>query len=353
MKIIKIFTFLSLLSLGFFPQNSQAKAKHIVVIATGGTISGTGESAVGAKYSPGQLTAEKIINDISGISNLAKIETEQLLQISSQDLTSELWLKIAKRVNEILERKNVDGVVITHGTDTLEETAYFLNLTIKSKKPVILVGSMRPSTSLSADGPMNLYNAVALASSDKAIGKGVLVLMNDEIFAARDVTKTSTINVASFQARSGGAIGYVYYGKTEIYYQPLRTNTSNSIFEIKKLSDLPKVDIIYGYTNHESSVVDQLVASGSKAIILAGVGDGNISKETLQSLVEAGNQGVLVVRSSRVGSGLVIPNVEINDDKFGFLTADNLSPQKARILAMLALTKTDNAAKIQEIFGSY
>jgi L-asparaginase len=268
-------------------------------------------------------------------------------------LTSVLWLKIAKRVNEILAQKNIDGVVITHGTDTLEETAYFLNLTIKSKKPVIIVGSMRPATSLSADGPMNLYNAVALASSAQAIGKGVLVLMNDEIFAARDVTKTSTTNVASLQAKNGGAIGYVYYGKPEIYYQPLRLNATNSIFEVKKLSDLPKVDIIYGYANCESSLVDHLVAVGSKAIILAGVGDGNVSKETLQRLIEARKQGVMVIRSSRVGEGLVIPNVEINDDEFGFITADNLSPQKARILTMLALTKTNDAKKIQEFFGNY
>lgn len=336
-----------------FSFHAHAKQKNIVVIATGGTISGAGDSAVGSKYSAAKIGIEQVIKNTPSLAKLANVTAEQLIQISSQDLDNVTWLKIAHRVNELLNKGSVDGVVITHGTDTMEETAYFLNLVVKSKKPVVLVGSMRPSTSSSADGALNLYNAVALAASDVAARKGVLVMMNDEIFAARDVTKTSTINVASFKSNTSGAIGYVYYGKAEIYYDPLRVHTFATEFKVKKLADLPKVDIIYAHVNQDASVVDHLVKGGAKAIIVAGVGDGNVNKETLQKLIEARKNGVLIVRSSRVGTGIVVPNVEFSDDELGFVTADNLSPQKARILAMLALTKTESLKKIREIFNKY
>ena len=352
MKAFKIVLF----SLFFFTSyNSQAsdQVKNIAVIATGGTIAGSGDSEVGSKYSGAKVSIDKIIKNIPNISKLANVSAEQLFQVNSQDLNDELWLKIANRTNELLSKSSVDGVVITHGTDTMEETAYFLNLVVKSKKPVILVGSMRPSTSSSADGTLNLYNAIALAGSDEAYKKGVLILMNDEIYTARDASKTHTTNVASFKANNSGPIGFVYYGKVEIYYNSTRLHTSKSEFSIKNLSELPKVDILYAYVNSESSVVDQLVASGAKAIIVAGVGDGNVNKKTLEKLSAAQKKGVIIVRSSRVGVGLVEPNVEISDDDLGFVTADNLSPQKARILTMMALTKTDDLKKIRVMFEKY
>ncbi len=333
--------------------NAHAKAKNIVILATGGTISGAGDSAVGSKYSASKIDIAKIIKTVPGIEKLADIDAEQLIQISSQEIDNAVWLKIAKRVNELLAKRSVDGIVITHGTDTLEETAYFLNLVVKSHKPVLVVGAMRPATSLSADGALNLYNAVALASSKIAYGKGVLVLMNDDILPARDVSKTSTIQVNSFKANNSGPIGYVYYGKPEIYYEPIRTHTADTIFNVKKLADLPKVDIIYAHTAHEPSVIDRLVESGSKAIIVAGVGDGNVNKASLERLIEARKKGVVIVRSARVGTGLVVPNVELNDSELGFVTADNLSPQKARILTMMALTKTSDIEEIKGMFGRY
>lgn len=349
----QIFLILALLLVNFYPQNSEAKMKNIAIIATGGTISGTGDSASESKYSSAKITINDIIASVPNISKLANITTEQLLQIGSENMNNEAWLKIAKRVNEVLDKKDIDGVVITHGTDTIEETAYFLNLVIKSKKPIIMIGSMRPSTSISADGPLNLYNAVAVAASDEAINKGVLVVFNDNIYTARDVSKISTTNVAAFESTNFGPIGNVYYGKTRIYYNPIRSHTSKSIFDINDLKSLPKVDIIYGYPNHDGSVIDQLINSETKGIIYAGVGNGNIYKETLEKLINASKNNIMVVRGSRVGSGFVVPNNEINDDEYKFVTSDNLTPQKARILLMLSLTKTNDYKKIQDIFWNY
>jgi L-asparaginase len=244
-------------------------------------------------------------------------------------------------------------VVITHGTDTLEETAYFLNLVIKSEKPVILVGSMRPSTSLSADGPLNLYNAVATAANKESIGKGVLVVFNDYIYSARDVTKTHTTNVATFRSDNSGPIGHAHYGKVKFYYTPTRLHTKNSIFDINDLETLPTVDILYGYANQSALMTKQLVESGVDGIIYAGTGDGNLYKDSLKIMIEAVSKGTILVRSARVGSGFVVPNAEINDTEYGFVTADNLNPQKARILLMLALTKTKDSKEIQKLFWKY
>ncbi|MBM3579456.1 MAG: type II asparaginase [Alphaproteobacteria bacterium] len=331
----------------------DAHAKNIVILATGGTIAGAGESVIGSVYSPGKIGIEQIIKNIPGITKLAEIKAEQIMQKASQDFNANDWLLIAKKINEALAKRSVHGAVITHGTDTLEETAYFLNLVVKSKKPVVLVGSMRPSTSLSADGSLNLYNAVALANSDTAYNKGVLVMLNDEIFAARDVAKTHTTNVATFKSPNTGPIGEVLYGKTKIYYNPLRTHTDQTVFDVRKLESLPKVDIVYAYSGADEGTIDYLVSSGSQAIILAGVGDGNINQKSVERLKEAAKKGVLVVRSAHLGAGVVEPNVEINDDEFGFVTADNLSPQKARILAILALTKTKDIKKIRKFFEVY
>jgi len=328
--------------------------KNITIVATGGTIAGAGESATGAKYASSQILIEQIASAIPGINKLANIKTDQLLNMASQDMDDESWLKIVKEVNKLLDDKEVDGIVITHGTDTLEETAYLLNLTVKSNKPIIVVGSMRPSTSISADGPINLYNAVALAASKEAIGKGVLVMLNDEIFAARDVSKTSTTNTNTFKANNSGAIGHIYYGKPQIYYSPTRTHTKNSEFtNIKRFSSLPKVEIIYMYSGQDANIIDSLVEDGAQAIVVAGVGDGNVYKSALPKLIAASKKGVMIVRSSRGGSGFVEANTEINDDEYGFITADNLNPQKARILIKLALTKTKDREKLQKIFAKY
>lgn len=327
--------------------------KNITILATGGTIAGAGGAADQASYLPSKISADDLIKTVTGIEKLANITCEQILSIGSQDINDANWIKIVNRANELLNKADVDGIVITHGTDTLEETAYFLNLTIKSNKPVIIVGAMRPSTSLGCDGPINLYNAVALACDKQAENKGVLVVMADNIFSARDVTKTNASSVEAFAANNSGKIGHISYGDCKIYYSPTRSHTTKTIFDVKNLNILPKVDVIQMYAGFDADIMDSLIKPSTKGIVVAGVGDGNVYKDALPRLIAAKKNGVFIVRSSRVGSGYILPNMEINDDEFGFITADNLSPQKARILLKLALTQTNDLNEIKEIFNKY
>lgn len=349
-KIIKITALITLISTS--PNLAKAK-ENIVILATGGTIAGTASKASDASYSPSKVMVNDIIASVPDLANVANITGEQFSQIASQNMNSEFWLKLSKRVSELASKSSVDGIVITHGTDTMEETAYFLNLTVHTKKPIILVGSMRPSTSLSADGPLNLFNAVSVAASKSAREKGVLLVLNDNIYAARDVTKFNTTNTIAFESPNFGPIGHVIYGKPQFYYSSTRLHTYKSIFDVSELKSLPEVEIIYSYTDQDASFMDELVKANTAGIVGAGVGDGNFYKDTLSELVKASKGGVRVVRSSRIGAGFVVPNSEINDDEYQFITADNLNPQKARILLMLALTKTDDYKKIREYFSQY
>lgn len=327
--------------------------KNITILSTGGTIAGAGSAADQSGYVSASISIDALLESITGIGKLANIKTRQVLAIGSQDINDADWLQIAKKTNEILGRHSVDGVVITHGTDTLEETAYFLNLVVKSSKPIILVGGMRPSTALGYDGGINLYNAVALAADLQSTNKGVLVVMADKIFAARDVNKINSSGVEAFGAPNSGAIGQICYGKAKIYYQPIRTHTKNSQFEIGALESLPKVDIIQMHSGFDARLIDHLVALGTNAIVVASVGNGNIYKDALPKLIEASKKGIVIIKSSRTGAGFVSLNGEIEDDKNGFISADNLNPQKARILAKLALTQTKDLKNIKEIFNEY
>ena len=268
-------------------------------------------------------------------------------------MTNEYWLKLAKRVNELLQQPDVDGIVVTHGTDTLEETAYFLNLVAKSAKPVVIVGAMRPSTALSADGPINLYNAVLVAGSKEAVGKGVLVCMNDQINSARDVTKTNTSTADTFKSPELGVLGYIQGDRVAFYRLPARRHTLSSEFDISGADKLPNVEIAYGFANVSRTTVDALAAAGVDGIVYAGVGDGNPSEVTEQALADARAKGILIVRSARVGNGIVARNSEVNDDKRDFVVSDTLNPQKARILLMIALTKTKDTKEIQRMFYEY
>ncbi|MBL6664469.1 MAG: type II asparaginase [Rickettsiales bacterium] len=328
--------------------------KNIHIIATGGTIAGSSDSSTSSNYASGQVDISTIIKSIPDINTLANINAEQIFQVGSQDMNDELLLKLAQRVDDIISKYSTDAVVITHGTDTIEETAYFLNLVIKTKKPIILVGSMRPSTALSADGSLNLYNAVALAASRDAKGQGVLISMNDTIYNARNARKSHTTNVAAFVDDNAGKVGQVYFGDVDITTQTLKKHTHNSAFTVSKIKNLPKVDIIYAHSGFDSNVIDYYINSGSKAIILAGVGDGNADQKTINALAKAAEAGVYIIRSSRVFGGKIIRNSEINDDKLTFITANNLTPQKARILAKVALSNNvKDHQELQNIFDSY
>jgi L-asparaginase type II len=332
----------------------DAPRRHVVILATGGTIGGTGAtSTTTVGYTAATVGVDTLIKSVPELAKVADVSGEQVFQIASESMTNANWLTLAKRVNTLLAQPDVDGIVITHGTDTLEETAYFLDLVVKSRKPVVLVGSMRPSTALSADGPLNLYNAVQVAASQEAIGKGVLVVMNDQINAAREVTKTNTTTPDTFKATELGMLGYVQGSRVAFYRQSTRKNTVDTEFDVSNLTTLPAVDISYTYVNVPPTAINAFVASGDAGLIHAAVGDGSIPAQLKPALVAARKKGVIIVRSSRVGQGIVARNGEANDDQLDFVVSDTLNPQKARILLMLALTRTHDTKEIQRMFYTY
>jgi L-asparaginase len=326
---------------------------HITILATGGTIAGAQAGQQSYGYKSGSFKVEDLISAVPQIKELADLDGEQVANIGSQDMNDVVWLKIAKRVNELLSKRDVDGVVITHGTDTMEETAFFLNLVVKSEKPVVLVGSMRPATAISADGPGNLYNAVAIAASPGAKGRGVLVVLNDEAHAARNVTKTDTTNVQTFRSVNRGPVGLVHTGHIAWFEQMDRRHTSKSEFDVSGRTQLPRVDIIYAHANMSPDLIDAAVKAGAKGLVVAGVGDGNMTKEALAALGRAAKAGVVVVRSTRLAGGLVLRNNEVNDDQQGFVASGEFTAPKARVLLEVALTKTSDPKQIQRIFDEY
>ena len=335
-------------------ESNAPKLANVTILATGGTIAGTGAtSTTTVGYTAATVGVQRLIQAVPELAKVANVSGEQVFQIASENMTNEHWLTLGKRVNVLLAQPNVDGIVITHGTDTLEETAYFLNLVVKSRKPVVLVGAMRPSTALSADGPINLYNAVLLAASPDAVGKGVLVSLNDQIQAARDVTKVNTSTLDAFRTPELGLLGYIQGSRAFFYRQPLRKHTVDTEFDISALQSLPNVEIVYGYANVGPVAVDAFMAAGAKGIIHAGVGDGSLAAKVVPALKAARAKGALIVRASRVGQGILARNGEANDDELDFVVADTLNPQKARILLMLALTKTNSSKDIQRMFYTY
>ncbi|MBW9334374.1 type II asparaginase [Herbaspirillum aquaticum] len=355
MFIRKIFQqMLVLLCLAAAAAAQAQNLPNVVILATGGTIAGTGAtSTTTVGYTAAKVGVDALIAAVPELKKVANVRGEQVMQIASENMNNEAWLKLAKRVNTLLAQSDVDGIVITHGTDTIEETAYFLDLVVKSKKPVVIVGAMRPSTAISADGPINLYNAVLLAGSKEAVGKGVLVTLNDQINAGREVTKTNTSTMDTFKTPELGFLGYIQGSKPYFYRQSTRKNTADTPFDIMNLDKLPQVDIVYGYANMNPIALNAFVAAGAQGIIHAGVGDGSLNNTVVPSLTEARKKGVVIVRSSRVGQGIVARNGEADDDKLDFVVSDTLNPQKARILLMLALTKTTDTKEIQKMFWEY
>lgn len=329
------------------------KAKsRIAILGTGGTIAGFIDSTIATTgYTAGAIDIDVLIKAVPQIRDLADISWEQIANIDSSNMCDEIWLRLAKKIAKLFA-EGIDGVVITHGTDTIEETAYFLNLTIKSDKPVVLVGAMRPSTAISADGPKNLYNAVALVANKEAKNKGVMVAINDKILSARGVVKTHSLNVDAFSSPDFGDLGYIVDGKVFFYNNVTKAHTKNAPFDVSKLTSLPKVDILYSYSNDGSGVAAKaLFEHGTKGIVVAGSGAGSIHKNQKDVLKELLKKGLKVVVSSRVVAGCVA--VSDSDEKLGFISAEDLNPQKARVLLILALTKTSDPKKIQEYFLKY
>jgi len=326
---------------------------NVVVLATGGTIAGAAASDVQAGYTSGQVGVEQLLAAVPQAKKLATLRGEQISNIGSQDMNDSVWIKLATRINELVTMPDVAGVVITHGTDTIEETAYFLNLVVKSRKPVVLTAAMRPSTALSADGPLNFYNAVAVAGNKEAAGRGVLVVINDWIHGASSLTKTSTTAVQTFMSPLSGLIGTVSYGAAEFNRGPVGRHTTDSEFSLEGVTALPRVDIIMAYENMDGALIDASAAAGAKGIVIAGVGNGNLTAPAVKALAAQAAKGVVAVRSTRVATGIVGRNVELDDNTLGFVASMGLNPQKSRVLLRLALTRTTDVKVIQRYFDEY
>jgi glutamin-(asparagin-)ase len=326
---------------------------NVVILATGGTIAGAGASAVNsATYAAAKVGVDKLIAGLPELAKVANVRGEQVFQVASESLTNDNLLTLAKRVSALSKQADVDGIVITHGTDTLEETAYFLTLTVHTNKPIVVVGSMRPGTALSADGALNLYDAVNVAGSKDAVGKGVLVTMGDNIDSGRDVSKNVNIKTSAFSSQ-WGPLGMIVEGKNYWFRAPVKRHTMNSEFDIDSINALPPVEIAMGYEGVSSVAIDAIAKSGAKALIHGGTGNGSVADRIVPNLQKARTDGVIVIRSSRVPDGFVIRNAEQPDDKYDWVVAHDLRPQKARILAMVALTKTSNTKELQRIFWEY
>lgn len=348
-------TFLAVV-IGVAPSAQSAKPRAYV-LSTGGTIAGQGSSSTDlSNYKPGSILGEQLVRAVPQIAQIADVRVEQIVNIPSHDITIANWLTLAQRIQRILgEDPAAAGFVITHGTNTLEETAYFLNLTVRSDKPVVLVGSMRPATAISADGPLNLLNAVKTAISPEAKGKGTLIVMNDEIMGARDTTKTNTLRVETFKSPELGLLGYVDEDKVAFYRSSTKRHTVNSEFDVSSLAQLPKVAVLYSYVDPEPSVIRAVVSAGARGIVFAGTGNGALAAAERDAVAEINRMPAasrpILVRSSRVGNGRVTATAQF--DELGVIPADTLNPQKARILLMLALTKTTDAKEIRRIFAEY
>ncbi|HEX5802290.1 MAG TPA: asparaginase [Azospira sp.] len=331
-----------------------ANKPNVVILATGGTIAGAGaDAAKSATYQAAKVPVDKLIAGIPALADVAQVRGEQVFQIASESFTNEHLLALGKRVSALLKQADVDGVVVTHGTDTLEETAYFLNLVVRSDKPIVVVGSMRPGTAMSADGTLNLFNAVTVAASKDARGKGVLVAMNDELNSGRDVSKMVNIKTEAFKS-PWGPLGMVVEGRNYWFRLPAKRHTVNSEFDIDQIDTLVPVDIAYSYGNVTDTAYRNFADKGAKAIIHAGTGNGSVSNRVVPALRHLRAQGVHIIRSSHVNAGgFVLRNAEQPDDKYDWVVAHDLNPQKARVLAAVALTKTQDSKELQRIFWEY
>ncbi|MFU1928430.1 asparaginase [Bordetella hinzii] len=328
---------------------------RVALLATGGTIAGVQDSADSASYRAGSVSAEALLQAVPGLQRVAHVLPEQLANVGSQNMTYDVWRALAARVAELCTDPSVHGVVITHGTDTLEETAYFLSLVLPFDKPVVLVGAMRPATALSADGPRNLLNAVTIAAHAQSRGRGPLVTMNDDIHYARAVQKMSCGGVDAFASPNSGRAGWVrgsqvgFYGSADI-----ASAAAKQVFSLPlpPARNWPRVEIAYACVDMDGKLID-FMASYAQGIVLAGVGDGNATADAIMALDRAVSHGVIVVRATRTGSGRVTRNIEVDDDGHGTIAAGELNPQKARILLTLGLMHSHDPAALQQLFNHY
>ncbi len=324
-----------------------AELPLVALFTTGGTIQSKGAHRLTlSEYNDGRVTPDELLSDLPELKDLARLEVVEISNVGSGNIDTAKLLKLSKSITAALARPEVAGAVVTHGTGTLEETAFFLHLTVKSAKPVVVVGAMRPFTAISRDGPFNLYNAIRVAATPEAAGKGALVVLNDTIHSARFVTKGHTYHVETFVSRELGPLGFVDSDRVVFYRDILTKHTAASEFDISKLEELPQVDVVYGYQEASPAPVHALVEAGVKGIVFA-----DSAPAFAKAILAAQAKGVVVVQSDRKGAGRV--TLSDRSAARGAITADNLNAQKARVLLRLALTKTTETRELQRIFNEY
>lgn len=327
------------------------RKKRIAIVATGGTIAGAGQVGKSLEYRAGEISVSAIIDTIPNIRDLADLECHQLFSLDSNEMDPQRWVKLARVINELLDRLDIDGCVVTHGTDTLDETSYFLNLTISSDKPVVLTGAMRPATATSADGPFNLYQAVALAASPRAVGQGVMALFSSTIYSGRDIEKINNFRVDAFDHKDFGCLGFMQDEEVYFYSRVYRKHTHESVFSGELPDILPKVAVACFYAGADPGILYHL-SEENEGIVIAGTGSGNYSEEWLCAINDLSRKGTVFVRASRVNMGIVFED-DIFDPDHVCIASNTLSAQKARVLLMLCLTKTGDIETIKSIFEEY
>jgi L-asparaginase len=331
---------------------SEAALPIVAILATGGTIAGEARAGASVGYTAASLSAEQLVRAIPQLQGLARIQAEEVASVGSQNMNHEVWWKLLQRVDALNRDEQVQAIVVTHGTDTLEETAFFLSLAARRDKPLVLVGAMRPATAMSADGPRNLYNAVtvALALRGRSAAYGPVVVMNDSVYGARDVQKMSAGGICAFGTPNGVALGGIENGRAWFRPAASRKTCAEPGYALNQPpASWPRVDIVYAHADMGGDVID-FIARHARGVVLAGMGDGNATDAALAALRRAVEQGVAVVRASRTGSGRVGRSGEVDDAAMGFVVAGELNPQKARILLMLALMRKEDAASLQQAF---
>lgn len=325
--------------------------KTIAIVATGGTIAGSGQSGKTVAYKAGEISVDQIIETIPMIKDVANIKEYQLMSVDSNEMNQEKWIILANQINEIVKDDEVDGVVVTHGTDTLDETAYFLTLTLNTVKPIVITGAMRPATATSADGPYNLYQAVCLATHDEAHHQGVMGLFSNTIYSGRDIQKISNYKIDAFDQKAFGCLGYMQDDQVYFFSRTFKIHTLASRFSKDVFTSLPKVAIVYFYAGADAHMLYDL-ATTHEGIVIAGSGNGNYSEAWLQAIEDLSQKGIIFVRASRVSQGIVFDDA-VFDPHHYCIPANTLSAQKARVLLMLALSKTHDRKEIRGIFNEY
>ena len=329
---------------------------RVYLVGTGGSISFVGRTRTdytNYSYEGKHLTIDQMLERVPETKGFADVRVEQFLNLGSTDITPEHWLGLAKRINQIFrDDPGAAGVAVTHGTATLEETAYFLNLTVKSNRPVVITGAMRPPTGLGTDSDVNLMDAIRVAAAPQSAGRGVLTILNNQIQAARDVTKTNSYRLETFQAPDFGFLGYADSDEEVVFYRrPDRAHTVNSEFDVEGVDRLPRVDIALAYAGADGLVIKALAQMGVDGMVAAGLGSGGSPPPFMAALKELSDAGLPVVIATHTGSGRVVQTRRFTED--GYIVADNLTPKKARILLMLALTATKDPAEIQRMMLTY